>query len=412
MKKIKFEDFNDLEVTKAFDRNGYVPDLLFKMKVMFGTGKERDKNNAECINKWKEMVSNADGLDNILYLSNAEIKKFSPRVLKDFRTPKECHKSLWGKNCSFAEGFKLPEDGSVGIVYCEIGLSILYVVYSGAVLFTIFDENYKEIRNSIITKKPIPEITLSSTNPRFLKYGEFNSDMGFGVLNPNLEGDKVSAIETGPMYRLAWSLPGNKKGKKAKGKNDYIFEPKDSEIIEKELHLLIGQTIDLQGPKFAKLDRSEQESRLTKIIKDVFLNYEMCPDQVTNIKQILYDANRKQIQLYKAGKIIHDIVFNLKTDTVVFTESMVEGFARGKGTEKDESLIGITRILNRSWMKEIIVDHPIDVSGHWARLRNPNYNGKDPFGNHVTGKTWVRGHVRKGYHRRPQRDIEFEKEGS
>ena len=69
MRKIKFEDFNDLEVTKAFDRKGYVPDLLFKMKVMFGTGKERDKNNAECINKWKELISNAEGLDNILYLS-------------------------------------------------------------------------------------------------------------------------------------------------------------------------------------------------------------------------------------------------------------------------------------------------------------------------------------------------------
>ena len=409
MRKIKFEDFNDLEVTKAFDRKGYVPDLLFKMKVMLGTGKEKDKNNAECINKWKELISNAEGLDNILYLSNSEIKKFSPRVLKDFKTSKECQKSLWGKSCSLAEGFKLPEDGSVGIVYCEIGLSILYAVHSGAVLFTIFDENSREIRDSIIFKKPIPEISIS-TNPRFLKYGEFNSDMGFGVLNPNIEGDKVSAIETGPMYRLTESLPGNKKGKKGKGKSDYIFDPKDSEIIEKEFHLLIGQIIDAQGPKFAKLDRSKQEEIVIKIAKEAILNYEKCPDQFTHIKQILYDANRKVIQLYKAGKIIHDIVFNSKTDTVVFTESMVEGFARGKGTEKDESLIGITRILNRSWMKEIIVDHPIDVSGHWARLRNPTYNGKDPFGNHVIGKTWVRGHVRKGYHRRPQRDIEFEKE--
>lgn len=409
MKKIKFEDFNDLEVTKAFDRKGYVPDLLFKTKVMLGTGKERDKNNAECINKWKELVSNAEGLDNILYLSNSEIKKFSPRVLKDFKNSKECQKSLWGKNCSLAEGFKLPEDGSVGIVYCELGLSILYAVYSGAVLFTIFDENFREIRDSIIFKKPIPEISIS-TNPRFLKYGEFNSDMGFGVLNPNIEGDKVSAIETGPLYRLVESMPGNKKGRKAKGKSDYIFDPKDSEIIEKEFHLLIGQAIDAQGPKFAKLDRSKQESIIIKIVKETILDYEKCPDQFTHIKQILYDANRKHIQLYKAGKIIHDIVFNSKTDTVVFTESMVEGFAKGKGTEKDESLVGITRILNSSWMKEIIIDHPIDVSGHWARLRNPTYNGKDPFGNHVIGKTWVRGHVRKGYHRRPRRDIEFERE--
>lgn len=135
------------------------------------------------------------------------------------------------------------------------------------------------------------------------------------------------------------------------------------------------------------------------------------PDYIES-RQLAYELETRVEQLIHAEKILLDIVFNPSTETLVFTERMADNLARRRGTDRDDSLIGITRIKDETWMREIIVDHPFEVRGCFVRLHNPNSIGKDQFGNRtLRGVTWRVSFTKHGYHRRPQRDIEFEKKG-
>lgn len=365
---IDFGDFDFLKALEVFENNGDIPEFERYLRLTNKKMALRNPNNGETIDMnrgiidWTEHIRRKEDVDNILYLSNREIERFDSSVFPiDLSLPA-------GPMRQWEHGITLPEENSVGIVYCELGISMLYTIIGGKVYFMLFDELSIEIRRGIIrgenTNFPIRPTT------KFFKYGMYSSILAFVVLDPQSRTffDCPAAF---------WPMLSNNK---------------IAEDLIKDRHI-----------------RKELETALKYKHNEV--NLSTIPAEFPEWRQIWFADNRIDLYIYLAEKLLTDIVFNSETKTILFTEAMANRYAQNRGGRM-EDFVGITRILDRTWMKEVIVDREIHVSGHMRRLHNPNTVGKDQFGNRIIGRTWVHEFHKHGYHRRPQRDVEFEGEGS
>ena len=365
MRKIKFEDFNDLVATKVFDSGGTYLTTAITLNCLL------HEETTFRIKEWREKLrsSVSTGLDNILYVSDRD---------KERMMPDEIHS--WSELIGRLIGHREYPANTAGLVYCECGISILYTVDEhSSISFMVFDELSSDIKKGIIQgSSEILELIPVTVNTNWIKYGMCGPIVSF-----------VPFFQIGDFAPDIFSV------------NKWFSGPTilSSKTVSKEL-----------------LKKLEKEyvvaNRLGLFNKEheTFGDYRKIDPRFIESRQIAYDLERKADLTTLACSILLKIVFNPETETVVFTEKMADQYSRKHGTEKDESLIGITRIKDQTWMKEIIVDHPFGVCGHYRRLHNPSTVGKDYDGKPIQGLTWIKEFTKKGYHRRPQRDIEFERE--
>ena len=387
MRKIKFEDFNDLEVTRAFDNNGRIPFVesylqTNKQKILRMHLESGDRGNIllNLYNEWKSLVESSNELNNILYISEMDMKKFvGPDIIKSrIEDITDYYKRNGEEMPLFDRKLKEATVGSVGIIYCESGLSMLYVFGRENLSFMLFDEFANDTKARVIRKDKLlrfPNLPVITTTS-WIKYGMYGPILSFGSIPLVKNGNLIFRIP----FEMKLLVTGNSSQEVSIDKNLYkIVLKEDKFLAQNSVQSLVEvQSID--------------------------------PNKCTEIRQVEFDNLRRNCCFNIAVKILSDIVFNPDTETVVFTESMADQYSKRHGLEKDESLIGITRIKDQTWMKEIIVDHPFGVCGHYRRLHNPNTVGKDYDGTPIQGRTWIKEFTKKGYHRKPQRDIEFERE--
>ena len=389
MKKIKFEDFNDLEVTKAFDRRGKIPFTesyirTNKYKISAMRLKSGDKGNIllSLYDEWKSLVESSNGLDNILYVSESDLKKFMGFDILRSRIEDviDYYKNNGDEMPMFDRKLKEVSHGSVGIIYCETGLSMLYTFGKECLSFMLFDELANETKSRVI-KKDKSLILPITTTTRWIKYGMYGPILSFGSIPVAKNGNLI--------FRIPFDM-----------NLLYLQEDKrNCEVtIDKDLFKIISK--EANGCYTA--------SEITQRLETDEI-HSFWPESCVELRQVDFDSLRRNCCFNIAVKILSNIVFNPDTETVIFTENMADQYSKRRGLEKDESLIGITRIKDQTWMKEIIVDHPFGVCGHYRRLHNPRAIGKDYDGKPIQGLTWIKEFTKKGYHRRPQRDIEFER---
>ena len=375
MRKIKLEDFNDLEVTKAFDNGLDIPEinkyLMYQGgRLFYLNGDDEVYDMTLEFHNFRKEVQSSSELDNILYLSSLDARKFNSNLL-----------NLEGFSDKPRAGIPFPSDSQsrfIGIVYTEFGLSILYVITRKNLSFLIVDELANDRRKNIIYKKKVDDIPVDTTSD-FVVYGMYSPIVGFYSVDMDADFGHGHPFDITSLFQM---------------KSMYSMSP---ELVKAKFY--ISSQIN---KKLAK-----EESLYCEGVR---LDYRTLDPRATLTRQLLFEREYHRWCHQKARYILWEIVFNPDTETVVFTESMADQYSKRHGIEKDESLIGITRIKDQTWMKEIIVDHPFGVCGHYRRLHNPNTVGKDYDGTPIQGRTWIKEFTKKGYHRKPQRDIEFERE--
>lgn len=365
---INFGDFDFLKALEVFENNGKIPEfdrylrLTDKKMILKRPGSEALVDMNQGIENWTRCIERKEEIDNILYLSNKEIKKFDNSIFPiDLSLPAKPFKQ-WEHEIT------LPEENSVGIVFCEVGISMLYAIIGGKVYFMLFDELSAEIKKAIIRREDVNFPIRPTT--KFFKYEMYSSVLAFVVLDTQNKTFFDCPVSFWPI----------------------LSNQKVIDTIIKDRHI-----------------RRELETAIK--YKQNEVNLSTISEEFPEWRQIWFVDNRIDFYIFLAEKLLTDIVFNSNTETVLFTEAMASQYAQRHGGS-EENYVGITRILDKTWMKEIVVDRDIHVDGHMRRLHNPNTVGKDQFGNPVVGRTWVREFLKHGYHRKPQRDIEFGKEGA
>jgi len=137
------------------------------------------------------------------------------------------------------------------------------------------------------------------------------------------------------------------------------------------------------------------------------------PDQIRQVRlssasnyeefRFLFEAARLTLHLFSYFDFMYDLIVTEKVPIRKITPTRSTKYPRRARLRRPKfrfvRSIRVIRVApaerkathTRKWTAP---RYTFAVMGHWRRLRSSRAEGKDPFGRPVTGKTWVRSHVR------------------